>query len=227
MNRLLTYVMSIIIICAAAFIVFWFLIEEPFRTATEEKDKAVRETRARIKKLEGLAGEIKEKEKEINDTKQEIFKMLCAAQGRSIEKFLKELEEDADESKIELENIRIESVIIKDLYSKIPLNLNISGPYFKIYDFIKRIQDRGKLDFGTGYLSIQAEAKADPVENLFKYIAKDTKYVVTDTFPNLRVEVNGEMVIIDNTHLERYRTDTLSKCDDAGLAPASGAPAAP
>lgn len=223
MNRLLTYVMSIIIICAAAFIVFWFLIEEPFRKEFEDKEKAIRETRARIKKLEGLSNEIKEREKEINDTKQEIFKILCAARGRSIEKFLKEIEEDADESKIDLENIRIESVIIKDLYSKIPLNLNLSGPYFKTYDFIKRIQDRGKLDFSTGFLSIQAEAKADPIDNLFKYISKDTKYVVADTFPNLRVEVNGEMIIIDNSHLERYRTDALSKCDDAGGgAPATG-----
>jgi Tfp pilus assembly protein PilO len=215
MNRLLTYVISVIIIGAAAVIVFWFLIEEPFRKEINEKENRIRDTKSRIKKLQGLANEIKDKDKEITDTKQEIFKMLCAARGRSIERFLKELEEDADESKIDLENIRIESVIIKDLYSKIPLNLNLSGPYFKIFDFVKRVQDRGKLDFGTSYISIQAEAKADPVENLFKYIAKDTKYQVSDAFPNLRVELNGEMVIIDNSHLERYRTDTLSKCDDA------------
>ncbi len=216
MNRLLTYVMSIIIICAAAFIVFWFLIEEPFRKDLEDKEKSIRDTRARIKKLQGLSKEIKAKEQEIVQSKQDIFRMLCAARGRSIEKFLKELEEDADESKINLENIRIESVIIKDLYSKIPLNLNISGPYFQIYDFIRRIQDRGKLDFGTGYLSIQAEAKTNPITNLFNYISKSSKYKASDQFPNLRVEVNGEMIIIDNTHLDRYRTDTLPKCDETG-----------
>ena len=214
MNKLLTYIMSILIISVAAFIVYWVLIENPYVEGKEEIEVKIKREESRYQTHLRDQDSIKKIESDIEDLKVEIFKQLCRARGRSLEQFLKEIEDDADASDIKLESIRIESVITKELNSRIPLDFNISGPYFVLYNFLARVQDRGKMDFSQGQLSISQETKMEKVGNLAKMIdpANPSKYKPVDEFPRLRVTLNGEIIIIDNDQLERYKTNKMSAC---------------
>lgn len=214
MNKLVTYVMAILALCATGFLVFWFLIQEPFNTDKEKIETEIRDAREQMRKYEQAKKQCKSYEEKINTTKKKIFTLLCSARGRTIEDFLKELENDADTSKIDLENIRIESMTVSELCSKIPMDLNISGPYFQIYQFLALVQKRGKMDFSGGSLSIASESKQVTIPKLKDYVSTLSKYKPGERFPNLRVNVNGEIIIIDeNTHMRKYRTSELSSCD--------------
>lgn len=229
MNKFLTYVMSVLIISAAAFIVFWFLIEDPYNKEKDELDNQIKEEKAKVETHKKDQKEIKKYEDEIEKTKQEIFKMLCKARGRSLEQFLREFEEDAEASAIKLESIRIESIVTKELNSRIPLDFNLSGPYFILYDFLQKLETtgkaKGKLDFSQSQLSIAQETKTEKIPKLQQLANPKCKYnPALDQFPRLRVTLNGEIIIIDETQLEKYKTATLSKCPDDGgaAAPAPG-----
>lgn len=226
MNKFLTYVMSVLIISAAAFIVFWFLIEDPYNKEKDELDNQIKEEKAKIETHKKDQKEIKKYEDEIEKTKQDIFKMLCKAKGRSLEQFLREFEEDAEASAIKLESIRIESIVTKELNSRIPLDFNLSGPYFILYDFLQKLEttgkSKGKLDFSQSQLAISQETKTEKIPKLQQLANPKCKYnPALDLFPRLRVNLNGEIVIIDETHFERYKTATLSKCPDDAGAPAA------
>jgi len=228
MNKFLTYVMSVLIISAAAFIVFWFLIEDPYRKELDEIEGQIKEEQAKIDQHKKDQKDIKKYEDDIDKTKQEIFRMLCKARGRSLEQFLREFEDDADAAAIKLESIRIESVVTKELNSRIPLDFNLSGPYAILFDFLQRLETtgkaKGKLDLSASQLSIAQEAKTEKIPKLAQ-LMKGTKYTPIDQFPRLRVTLNGEIIIIDETQLEKYKTATLSKCPDdggAGAAPTAG-----
>jgi Tfp pilus assembly protein PilO len=223
MNKFLTYVMSVLIISAAAFIVFWFLIEDPYRKELDEIEGQIKEEQAKIDQHKKDQKDIKKYEDDIDKTKQEIFKMLCRARGRSLEQFLREFEDDADAAAIKLESIRIESVVTKELNSRIPLDFNLSGPYFILYDFLQKLETtgkaKGKLDLSQSQLSIAQEAKNEKLPKL-QQLVKGNRYNPTDQFPRLRVTLNGEIIIIDETQLEKYKTPTLSKCPEGDAAPA-------
>lgn len=227
MNKFLTYVMSVLIISAAAFIVFWFLIEDPYNKEKDELENQIKEEKSKIETHRKDQKEIKKYEEEIEKTKQDIFRMLCKARGRSLEQFLREFEEDAEASAIKLESIRIESIVTKELNSRIPLDFNLSGPYFILYDFLQKLETtgkaKGKLDFSQSQLSIAQETKMEKIPKLQQLANPKSKYnPATDQFPRLRVTLNGEIVIIDETQLEKYKTAQLSKCPD----PEPGAPGA-
>lgn len=232
MNKFLTYVMSVLIISMAAVIVGYFLIYDPSRTQLEELDQQIKTAESENQKHIKNKGEISKQEEIIEKTKQEIFQMLCKARGRKLETFLREIEDDADDAAIKLENIRIESVVTKELNSKIPLDFQISGPYFILYDFLQKLEStgkaKGKMDFSQSQISIASESKTDKLAKLDKLKSPKSKYNANvDKFPGLRVQMNGEIIIIDDTQLERYKTQAMSKCPDApGGAPA-GAPGAP
>lgn len=214
MNKLVTYVMAILSLCATGFLVFWFLIQEPYNQKTEEIETRIRDFKEQIRKYEQAKEQCKSFEDKINETKKKIFRLLCGAKGRTIEDFLKELENDAEASDIDLENIRIESMTVSELCSKIPMDLNISGPYFKIFKFMALVQKRGKMDFSGGSISIASESKMVGVNKLRSFVSPKSKYKESDRFPNLRVNVNGEIIIIDEqTHMRKYRTSELSTCD--------------
>jgi|GEM_PF-1057464 len=219
MNKFLTYVMSVLIISAAAFIVFWFLIEDPYRKESDELDTQITEEQSKIKQYKNDQKEIKALEEQIEKVKQEIFRMLCKARGRSLEQFLKEIEDDADSSQIKLESIRIESVLTKELNSRIPLDFNLSGPFFVLYDFLQKLEttgkSKGKLDFSQSQLNVAQESKNEKLPKLVQLADKRTKYNASvDQFPRLRVTLNGEIIIIDETQLEKYKTASLSKCPE-------------
>ncbi|MBI4863688.1 MAG: type 4a pilus biogenesis protein PilO [Candidatus Riflebacteria bacterium] len=220
MNKFLTYVMSVLIISAAAFIVFWFLIEDPYRKEMDELEAQIKEEQSKIEQHKKDQKDIKKLEEDIEKIKQDIFRILCKARGRSLEQFLREIEDDADAAAIKLESIRIESVVTKELNSRIPLDFNISGPYFILYDFLQKLEtagkSKGKLDFSQSQLSIAQESKTEKLPKLTQISdSKRTKYNPgTDMFPRLRVTLNGEIIIIDDTQLEKYKTANLSKCPD-------------
>lgn len=214
MNKFVTYVMSVLFIIAFSAIIFWFIIYEPYDKKQKELDEAIDQARGLVAKYKKAKEEIDALEQKINEAKQKVFRKLCGAQGRNIQEFLKELEEDGNLSGIQLDSIRIDSISSLDLWSKIPIDLNIGGPYFQVFDFLARVQKRGKMDFSTGVLSITAESKADPIQELSKFVDQSkTKYPQDQRFPNLRVNLNGEIIIIDNNHLQKYKTDQLNKCD--------------
>lgn len=215
MNKIVSYLMSILIICALAFIFFWFLIHEPHNKEMSEIASRISDSKALIKKYKRAENENKQLEANINDTKQKIFKLLCTAKGRTLEDFLKELEDDSQAANIDLDNVRIENVHIDELCSKIPIDLNVAGPYFKIFKFISLIEDKGKLDFSSGgSLNIASDNKELPIKDLRKYTdLSRKKYMDDDKFPGLRVNLNGEIIIIDDSHMRKYRTSELSSCE--------------
>jgi hypothetical protein len=225
MNKFLTYVMSVLIISAAAFIVFWFLIEDPYRKMYDDLDNQIREEQAKVDQHKKDQKDIKNLEDQIDKTKQEVFRMLCKARGRSLEQFLREIEDDADAASVKMDSIRIESVVTKELNSRIPLDFGFSAPYFLLYDFLQRLEStgksKGKLDFSQSQLSIGQETKMEKIPKLKELMAAKGKYQVgVDTFPRLRIQLNGEIVIIDETQIERYKTNNLSRCPDEGNAAA-------
>ncbi len=214
MNRIVTYIMSVLFILAFSGIVGWFMIYEPYEKQKQELQEQIDSANNLVKKYRQAKTEIEALEVQINEVKQKVFRKLCSAQGRTIEQFLREVEIDGNEADIDMESIRIDSISSLDLWSKIPLDFNIAGPYFKIYDFLARVQKRGKMDFSNGVLSITAETKIDRLPNLMKLVDQQkTKYTAESRFPNLRVNLNGEIIIIDKNHLLKYRTDALSSCD--------------
>jgi len=214
MNRIVTYVMSVLFILAFSAIIGWFIIYEPYNKKDQELEEQINQARTLVKRYKAAKAEIENLEGQINEVKQKVFRKLCSAQGRTIQQFLRELEIDSTEAGIQLDSVRIDSISSLDLWSKIPLDLNIGGPYFQIFDFLKRVQKRGKMDFGNGVLSITSETKTVRVKELTKLVDQNkTKYSPDKTFPNLRVNLNGEIIIIDKNHLLKYRTDALSSCD--------------
>ena len=88
MNKLVTYVMAILSLCATGFLVFWFLIQEPFAQKMEEIDTRIRDAKEQIRKYERAKEQCKTYEEKINSTKKKIFRLLCSAKGRTIEDFL-------------------------------------------------------------------------------------------------------------------------------------------
>lgn len=214
MNRLVTYLMSVLFILALSAIIMWFIIYEPYVKDETEINEAIASSQKLVKRYKRAKDEIKKLEQEIDEVKQNIFRKLCTAKGRTIQQFLQELETDGNESKIQLDSIRIDSISSLDLWSKIPLEFNIAGPYFRIYDFLSRIQNRGKMDFGNGVLSITSETKTIAIPELTKLVDQArNKYPQGKQFPNLRVNLNGEIIIIDKTHLHKYRTQGLDGCE--------------
>lgn len=214
MNRLVTYLMSVLFIFALSAIILWFIIYEPYVKEETELQEAISSSQKLVKRYKEAKDEISKLEQEIDEVKQNIFRKLCTAKGRSIEEFLKELEVDSNDSKIQLDSIRIDSISSLDLWSKIPLEFNIGGPYFQLFDFLARVQKRGKMDFSNGVLSITSETKTGTVPDLMKLVDQSkTKYQPNQQFPNLRVNLNGEIIIIDKNHLLKYRTEALSSCD--------------
>jgi len=215
MNKIVSYLMSILIICALAFILFWFMIHEPHTKEMSDLNARIEDSKALIKKYMRAKEENKQLESTINETKQKIFRLLCTAKGRTLEDFLKELENNSQGADIDLENIRIENVHIDELCSKIPIDLNVGGPYFKIFKFISLIEEQGKLDFSSGgSLNIASDNKEAPIKDLRKYTdLTRKKYVDKDRFPGLRVNLNGEIIIIDDNHMRKYRTAELASCE--------------
>jgi Tfp pilus assembly protein PilO len=214
MNRLVTYLMSVLFIFALSAIILWFIIYEPYVKEDTELQEAISSSQKLVKRYKEAKDQIVKLEQEIDGVKQNIFRKLCTAKGRSIEEFLKELEVDSNDSKIQLDSVRIDSISSLDLWSKIPLEFNIGGPYFQLFDFLARIQKRGKMDFSTGVLSITSETKTGTIPELMKLVDQSkTKYQPNQEFPNLRVNLNGEIIIIDKNHLLKYRTEALSSCD--------------
>ena len=133
MNKLVSYLMSILIICALGFIFYWFLIHDPYTKQMEDIENRIKESNDLIEKYKRAQKENTQTESEIKDAKQKIFRLLCTARGRTLEDFLKELEDDSDAAEIELDNVRIENVQMDELCSKIPVDLNVGGPYFQIH----------------------------------------------------------------------------------------------
>jgi len=215
MNKIVSYLMSILIICALAFIFYWFLIHEPFNKQMSDYSARISDADALIKKYRRAKQENKQIEVTINGVKKKIFRLLCTARGRTLEDFLKELEDDSQNADIDLENVRIENVHIDELSSKIPIDLNVGGQYFKIFKFISFIENKGKLDFSSGgSLNIASDNKEKSIKNLRKYTdLSRKKYRDKDKFPGLRVNLNGEIIIIDDNHMRKYRTSDLSNCD--------------
>ena len=214
MNKLVSYMMSILIICALGFIFYWFLIHEPYTKQLEDIENRIKEANDLIEKYKRAQEENKQLEVDIKDMKQKIFRLLCKAKGRTLEEFLRELEVDGEQSDIDLDNIRIENVQMDELSSKIPVDLNIAGPYFKLYKFLSLVQTRGKLDFSGGALNVASETKQIPIKKLSDYTdLSKKKYRDGEAFPNLRVNLNGEIIIIDENHLRKYKTNELSSCD--------------
>jgi hypothetical protein len=216
MNRLVTYLMSVLFILALSAIIMWFIIYEPYVKEETEISEAIASSQKLVKRYKRAKDEIKKLKGEIDEVKQNIFRKLCTAKGRSIQQFLKELEIDSNEAKIQLDSIRIDSISSLDLWSKIPLEFNIAGPYFRIFDFLSRIQNRGKMDFSNGVLSITAETKTVAIPELNKLIDQAnpsaSKYQASKQFPNLRVNLNGEIIIIDKNHQLKYKTQGLEDC---------------
>lgn len=214
MNRFVTYIMSVLFILAFSAIIFWFIIYEPYQDKSQKLQEQVNQAQTLVKRYKAAKAEIENLEGQINEVKQKVFRKLCSAQGRTIQQFLRELETDANGAEIELDSIRIDSISSLDLWSKIPLDLNIGGAYFQVYDFLARVQNKGKMDFSNGVLSITSETKAVRIPKLMQLVDQQkTKYTADKTFPNLRVNLNGEIIIIDKNHLLKYRTDALSSCD--------------
>ncbi len=214
MNKMVTYLMSIVFIAALCLIIFWFIIYEPYVKEETELNELISSSEKLVVRYNDSKKAITQLEAEIDQVKNSIYRKLCSAKGRSIEEFLKEVETDGNDAKVKLQNIRIDSVSSLDLWSKIPLEFNLSGPYFKIFDFLSRIQKRGKMDFSSGVLSITAETKFESIPKLMELVDQaKTKYQPTTKFPNLRVNLNGEIIIIDKNHLLKYRTESLRSCD--------------
>lgn len=214
MNRMVTYMMSVVFIFALSAIIFWFIIYEPYVKEDTELNEAISSSQKLVQRYRRAKDEIAKLEQDIDQVKQNIFRKLCSAKGRTIQEFLRELEVDANESKIELDAIRIDSISSLDLWSKIPLEFNIGGPYFQVFDFLGRVQGRGKMDFSNGVLSITAETKMVGIPNLMALVDQSkTKYQPAKQFPNLRVNLNGEIIIIDKNHLLKYRTEALQSCE--------------
>lgn len=213
MNRMVTYIMSVVFIFALSAIIFWFIIYEPFIKEQTELSEAISSSKNLVKRYRKAKEDIAKLNQDIEQVKQNIYRKLCSAKGRSIEKFLQDLETHANDAKIELDAIRIDSISSLDLWSKIPLEFNIGGPYFHIFDFLRKIEGDGKMDFSDGVLSVTAETKTVPIRDLSKLVDQSlSKYQNGAQFPNLRVNLNGEIIIIDKNHLQKYKTDALSDC---------------
>jgi len=79
---------------------------------------------------------------------------------------------------------------------------------------LQLVQGRGKLDFSGGALNVASETKMEPIKNLNELTdAAKRKYNDGDTFPNLRINLNGEIIIIDDNHLRKYKTNELNSCE--------------
>lgn len=230
MNKMLTYVMAMLIITAAAFIVYWFLIETPNAQRAQDLNQGIEGERNKAATYKKDEKEIKKVEEDILKVKEEIFNMLCKAKGRSLEQFLKEVEEDSNSAGVNLESIRIESVVPKELAARIPLDFNLSATYFNLYDFLLRIQDRNKLDFSSSSLTLTLDGnRREKISNLVKLVdTQKSKYDATkDQFPRLRVTLTGDIVVIEPSQLERYKPSPEKQCAEApgekgGEAPAGG-----
>jgi Tfp pilus assembly protein PilO len=214
MNKLVSYLMSILIICALGFIFYWFLIHEPYTKQMEDIENRIKEANDLIDKYKRAQRENKQLEDDIKDMKQKIFRLLCKARGRTLEEFLRELEDDAEKAEIDLDNIRIENVHMDELSSKIPVDLNVGGTYFTIFNFLSLVQERGKLDFSGGALNVASETKSSSIKNMSKFVdMSKPRYNPGEQFPNLRVNLNGEIIIIDENHLRKYKTNELNSCE--------------
>lgn len=215
MNKIVTYLMSILFVLALTVIAGWFLIYEPHNQRMNDAEDQIDKHKQMKRRYDRAKDEIPRIEGEIDSVKQEIFRKLCSAQGRSIQEFLREIEDDSIEAQIDLDSVRIDSISALDLWSRIPINMNVGGPYFRIFDFLTRVQKRGKLDFSSGSVNISTDAKKEPIPNLMKLVNQaKTKYKGDEDFPRLRVTLDSsEIIIIDANHLTKYKTNDLQDCN--------------
>ena len=76
MNKLVSYLMSILIICALGFIFYWFLIHEPYTKQMEDIENRIKEANDLIEKYKRAQRENKQLESDIKEVKQKIFRLL-------------------------------------------------------------------------------------------------------------------------------------------------------
>ncbi len=209
MNKLVTYVISVLVLACVGFVVFWFMIKDPFEKEQARLQNQIAEYESKIRSAKRKKKQIAEVNDKITAKRRQIYELLLGAKGRTLEDFLKELEEDAIAAKLSLESVRIEGITSTRLCSKIPLDIFVSGPYFKVFKFLSLLEKQGKLDMSSGRLNMSADNKEVKIENLKEYVDPDavSKYPPGETFPSLRVNLSGKLIIITQEHINRYKTD--------------------
>ena len=119
----------------------------------------------------------REELKKLQEEQRELLKAL--PKKAEIPTFISNIQEQAELSGLEVLNIKIENEVPEELYIKIPVLMEVRGPYHSMTKFFKNVSELRRI-VNIENLVITTEAKSDetgPPKLRAKFIAATFRYV--------------------------------------------------
>lgn len=218
--RFIFYVLLMLIIAVASVAVYIFQWKHPYDAEKSKISEEYENLQAKIKRGAQIEEEIRRAKQKIIDTKREVVTLLREkTKDRDLNKFLNDAERDAQDSGVSLKSISIRPKTQRPRFTEIPLEFQVEGTYFQLYNFLTRIEKRGFLSFARSSMSLTGggAARGVTVTNLRDMIDGNpnvsdiagkkinlTKYTDGTEFPRLRVQFDGNVIIIDSSHIANF-----------------------
>jgi type IV pilus assembly protein PilO len=218
--RFIFYILLMLIIAAAAVAVYIFNWKQPFDAEISRINEEYDTLQTKIRRGNQLDEEIRRVTQKITDTKREVVTLLRErTKDRDLNKFLNDAERDAQDSGVILKSISIRPKTQRQRFTEIPLEFQVEGTYFQLYDFLTRIEKRGFLSFARSSMSLTGggAARGVTISNLRDMIDGNpnvtdiagkkvnlTKYTDSTEFPRLRIQFDGSVIIIDRSHIANF-----------------------
>ncbi|MCJ8346698.1 type 4a pilus biogenesis protein PilO [bacterium] len=217
--KIVSYVFGMILVSIVTAGVWILEYKQPLDEQIQAVDSEMKKLKSQKAKGKRLARSLKKIEKEIKDVRSEIVAFLKEkGKGRDVGKFLNDVENDAQDSGIDLKTIRINPRLTRSKFIEIPLEFNIAGTYFQLYDFFTRIESRKILNFSDSSLRLSGGGgRGYKLPRLSRLISKKMTlkdltgkkipipaYSGSTTFPKMRAQFEGKIIMVDKGKITQY-----------------------
>ncbi|MCO4782386.1 MAG: type 4a pilus biogenesis protein PilO [Candidatus Cloacimonetes bacterium] len=217
--KVVSYVFGMVLISIVTAGVWILEYKQPLDEQIQAVDTEMRKLKSQRSKGKKLKRSLKKIEKQIKDVRAEIVTFLKEkGKGRDVGKFLNDVENDAQDSGIELKTIRINPRLTRSKFIEIPLEFSISGTYFQLYDFFTRVESRKILNFADSGLRLGGGGgRGYKLPRLSKLITKKVTlkdlagkkipspaYSGSTTFPKMRAQFEGKIIMVDRGKITQY-----------------------
>jgi ribosomal protein L7Ae-like RNA K-turn-binding protein len=209
-----------IVVTAVTLAIAIFNFQQPHEAEKKKIEDQYKSLIRKEKNARQIKTQINKAYEEIESIKKDIVTLLKErTKGRDLTQFITDLERDAQDSGVSLKSVRIQAQTQRQKFTEIPLEFQIDGAYFQIYDFLSRIEKRGLVNFTHSGMALSGggAARGVTVKNLKDMIDSNPKvqdrngsnlkikpYTSDTQFPKMRVQFDGSIIIIDKSHIAAY-----------------------
>ncbi|MGM0598372.1 MAG: type 4a pilus biogenesis protein PilO [Candidatus Rifleibacteriota bacterium] len=163
MNNFAVAIIFLVVIAAGVGAFFYFEYMEPLEKEAAELTEEIESLERQKAQLENIEEEMKQLETEISELTEEKNKLQMESNQLNtvVPKLLDSTETIANKYDIKFQDIRISPLVRAEEWSELPIEITVQGPFSKIGNFLKIMEQRKIINLAAGSMNVSVSAEVD------------------------------------------------------------------